>query len=169
MLCRVSNGKRTFYSFFLAEEEAAIVGTYESSVWSGGIISYPAASKLIDGLGLLAWGDGCAHTNDLNSWFSLELDMPKIVTRVQIADRWKCCSTGASCCERSQNVRITIGPSQAYDPSEPLCLPEIAQLVQQAGLQDYPCTVLHEGKFVKISRSGVLNMCEIKVFALQGK
>ena len=140
------------------------MGTYESSVHPAG---YPA-SKLIDGLSLLSWGTGCAHTDSGNSWFSLELGMPKIVTRVQIADRWECCS-GGSCCDRSKNVRITIGPSQAYDPSEPLCLPEIAQLVQQAGLQDYPCTVLHEGKFVKISRSGVLNMCEIKIFALQGK
>lgn len=138
------------------------MGTYESSIHT----TYPA-SKLIDGLNILTWGAGCAHTTDPNnSWFSLELDMPKIVTRVQIADRFpSCCSDG----DRSQNVRITIGPSQAYDPSEPLCLPEIAQLVQQAGLQDYPCTVLHEGKFVKISRSGILNMCEIKIFALQGK
>ena len=69
-----------------------------------------------------------------------------------------------------KNIRITIGASKEYDPNEPLCLPEIVELSQQAGLQDYYCTgELHEGKFVKISKPGALDLCEVKVFTLQGK
>ena len=69
-----------------------------------------------------------------------------------------------------KNVRITIGPSEVYDPNEPLCLPEIPKLGNNPGLQDYFCTgYLHEGKFVKISRAGMLNICEVKVFTQQGE
>ena len=131
------------------------------------------ASKLIDGLGLdgdLFNEEGCAHTSgcDLTAieWFSLELPVPQKVTRVQIANRVDCTST--PCKERSNNVRVTIGPSKAYDPGEPLCLPEIPALVWEPGLKDYFCTGdLHEGKFVKISRPGCLNLCEVNVFTAQ--
>ena len=108
---------------------------------------------------------GCAHTegNSLE-WFSLELEIHQKLNRVQIATRTDCCS------ERGQNVRITIGPSKAYDSNEPLCLPVIPELVHQPGLHDYPCTGdLHEGKFVKISRPGKMNLCEVKVFTERGK
>ena len=73
--------------------------------------------------------------------------------------------------ERSRDIRITIGPSKEYDPNEPLCLPKIDELNQQAGLQDYYCTgELHAGKFVKISRKGVMNLCETRVYTLaEGK
>ena len=73
--------------------------------------------------------------------------------------------------ERSRDIRITIGPSKEYDPNEPLCLPKIDELNQQAGLQDYYCTgELHAGKFVKISREGVMNLCEAIVYTLtEGK
>ena len=40
--------------------------------------------------------------------------------------------------------------------------------MRQPGLQDYPCTgELNEGKYVKISRFGKLNLCEVKVWTLQ--
>ena len=135
------------------------MGVQASSVLSG-----YGASKLIDGLNLDTWSTaGCAHTqNGLLEWFSLELDMPKTVTRVQIAVRWECCP------ERVQNVSITIGPSKIFDPNEPLCRP-VADLKHETGLKDYICTSLHTGKFVKISRSGSLNLCEIKVFTIPGK
>ena len=111
------------------------------------------------------WGSGCAHTNDdyePHGWFSLELEMRKKVTRVQIASR-------IDFVDRRRNVRITIGPSKNYDPNEPLCLAEIPELSGQPGLQDYVCTGdLQTGKFVKISRAGMLNLCEVKVFTLQG-
>ena len=70
------------------------------------------------------------------------------------------------CCrDQGKNIRISIGPSKDYDPSEPLCLPEIAELVWSEGLQDYICTGnLHEGKYVKISRVGWIVLCEVKVF-----
>ena len=56
---------------------------------------------------------------------------------------------------------------KSYDPSEPLCLPEIPKLVRQAGLQDYVCTGdLHSGKYVKISKVDKLVLCEVKVFTL---
>ena len=133
------------------------MGTAESSNYVG---RYPA-SKLIDGLGINGlWGsNGCAHTNGDSDWFSLELESPKKITRVQIANRVDCCL------ERGQNVRISIGPSKAYDPNEPLCLPQVSQLNTQPGLKDYICRGdLHEGKFVKISRAGQLNLCEVKIF-----
>ena len=131
-------------------------------------------SNLIDGGGLDgSWEDlqngFCAHTQDGGGmeWFSLELESPKKVTRVQIANRVDGC-----CWERGQNIRISIGPSEAYDQNEPLCLSPIPELSRQPGLHDYACTGdLHEGKFVKISRAGILNLCEVKVFITspQGK
>ena len=131
------------------------------------------ASRLIDGLGLdgnLFNEEGCAHTSGCgliaNEWFSLELPVSRKITRIQIANRVDC--TSAECKQRANNVRITIGPSKAYDPNEPLCLPEIPALVWEPGLQDYSCTGdLHEGRFVKISRAGCLNLCEVQVFTAQ--
>ena len=158
---------------YLSDEEATIVGTYESSTIEacGGMCP---AFKLVDGLGLDGlFGPpdgsasdvyGCAHT-DFGSiqWFSLELESPKKITRVQIVNR-------VYFGKRGQNVQISIGPSKAYDPNEPLCLPEISELSIQPGLQDYLCTGdLHEGKFVKISRAGVMNLCEVKIFIPAGK
>ena len=138
------------------------MGTAASSVAGSGSTYQP--SNLIDGGGL----DGswnalkCMHSRDGGGmeWFSLELESPKKVTRVQIANRADGC-----CWERGQNIRISIGPSEAYDQNEPLCLSPIPELSRQPGLQDYVCTGdLHEGRFVKISRAGYLNLCEVKVF-----
>ena len=142
------------------------MGTSESS-FNG---AHHAASKLVDGEALDGnWGVGCSHTtesyvNGAVEWFSLELESPQKVTRVQISNRADCCF------DRGQNVHISIGPSEAYDPNEPLCLPQISELSRQPGLQDYHCIGdLHEGRFVKISRAGKMNLCEVKVFtALQG-
>ena len=143
------------------------MGTAQSSNYQG----YYPASKLIDGLGI----DGrwchhphpcCAHTDGGTlEWFSLELESPKRITRVQIANRVD--YDGG----RGKNVRISIGPSRVYDPNEPLCLPQISQLNTQPGLEDYVCTGdLHIGKFVKISRPGLMNLCEVKIFSPpQGK
>ena len=62
-------------------------------------------------------------------------------------------------------MSITVGPSREYDPDEPLCRPEIPQLVG-SGLTDYPCTGgPKRGKYVKISQSGgTFVICEVKVF-----
>ena len=98
----------------------------------------------------------------------MELEVPQKVTRVQIANRLD--DTRQHIVERGHNVRITIGPSIPYESNEPLCLPVIPELVHQPGLHDYPCTGdLHEGKFVKISRRGHINLCEVKVFTEEGK
>ena len=109
---------------------------------------------------------GCAHTaNSANDeWFSLELEEEKRVAKVQIARRMDNCG---DCSAQGQNIRISIGPSQSYDPSEPLCLPEINELQRNEGLQDYICTGdLHLGKFVKISKVGWIALCEVKIFTL---
>ena len=152
------------------EVEATIVGTSQSSVYTDADGNKFPASKLTDGLGLdgmfknTPLGCACALKKPGGSieWFSLELEMPQKITRVQIANRLDV--NGG----RGKNVRITIGPSEAYDSIEPLCLPSIPELILQAGLQDYHCTGdLHEGKYVKISRDGTLNLCEAKVFTLQ--
>ena len=73
-----------------------------------------------------------------------------------------------------QNIKITIGPSESYDPNEPLCLPEIDDIQRKEGLQDYFCTRRHSGKYVKISKdtkdNEALAICEVKVFTLpEGK
>ena len=85
------------------------------------------------------------------------------MTKVQIARRMENC-----CWQQGENIKITIGPSKSYDPYEPLCLPEIADLQRVNGLQDYVCTgKLHSGKYVKISKDdGPLVLCEVKVFTL---
>ena len=115
---------------FSVDEEATIVGTSQSSDWNGYL-----ASKLIDGKGLdgiFANENGCAHTQGGSiEWFSLELHVPEEITRVQIANRMDGDSS------HGENVRITIGPSEVYDPNEPDCLPKINQLFHQPGLQNY--------------------------------
>ena len=102
-----------------------------------------------------------------SDWFSLELAEEQRVAKVQIARRTACCF------DQGQNIRISIGPSKSYDPSEPLCLPEISDLKREPGLQDYVCTGnLHSGKFVKITKirkednTASLVLCEAKVFTL---
>ena len=98
-----------------------------------------------------------------DQWFSLELAYPQKISRVQIAIRTDYLD------DRIRNIRITVGSSKEYDPDEPLCLPEIGELVMLAGLQDYSCAgALHEGKYVKISRVGRMNLCEVKVFTASG-
>ena len=140
--------------------EAPIVGTAQSSESEGG-----HSSRLVDGMGLngLYGSNGCAHTlSGIGSteWFSLELDTPRIVTKVQIARRMEDC-----CWYQGQGVKITIGPSRVYDPNEPLCLPEIPDLTRTSGLVDYICTGgPKEGKYVKISSADYLVLCEAKVF-----
>ena len=144
--------------------EGAIVGTSESSAGWGG-----PASRLIDGLGLDGnWGsNGCSHTNNdvaqPGPWVSLELDSPRTVTKVQIVTGWG--HSGNP--QYAANVKIYVGPSQQPDDSEPLCLPEIAQ-IPKATLVDYECTGDPKiGKFVKITRPpGYLTLCEVKVFVV---
>ena len=135
----------------------------QSSFWR----HYPA-SNLLNGKGLDGRfeGDNCAHTDHgPNQWFSFDLGVPKKLSRVQIVPRiWD-----STDCDRTQNVKITIGPSESYDPDEPACL-MIPQLVMKAGFTDYNCTgALHEGKYVKISRGldgrdGMMDFCEVKIF-----
>ena len=65
---------------------------------------------------------------------------------------------------QGQKIKITVGNSKEYDPNEPECLPEIEDLTRTEGLQDYVCTNQVSGRYVKISRPGVLVLCEVKVF-----
>ena len=154
-------------SYFL-DREAEIVGTSSSSTSFGGV-----SSRLVDGkeLDRNSGSNGCAQagfsgTSEETEWFSLEFDVPQIVTRVQIA-RQLC---EPHCVPLGQNVRITIGDSIGYNPNEPMCLPEIAELQSPKkdgtpGLVDYICTGDQpEGKYLKISRVGGLSICEAKVF-----
>ena len=149
-----------------ASQEAMIVGTSQSSAlhWNGN--KFPA-SMLVDELALDGrWSDagGCAATNGKGiQWFSLELETPGIVRKVQIARRmygsW----------EQGQRIRITIGSSKGYDSNDPLCLPEIPELKREVGLVDYVCNPGQEGKFVTISTTKrVMALCEVRVFT-QGK
>ena len=117
----------------------------------------------MDGKGLdgdfYAKGCACTESHPLPHWFSLELDAPRTVTKVQIARRTDAAYQG-------ENVRITIGPSREYDANETLCRPEIPNL-EYGGLIDYTCTGdLPQGKYVKLSKAGEIHftICEVKVF-----
>ena len=127
-----------------------------------GIYQTNPASKLIDGSGLDGiFGSGCATTEGSGvQWFSLELNGSQIVTKVQIARRMDYTAT------QGRNVRITIGPSREYDPTEPMCLPEILNLQLTKGLVDYVCTKEVAGKYVKLSSSTEIHLtiCEVKIF-----
>ena len=157
-------------SLDLVEVEAKIMGTAQSSVYVRNNGLQYSASKLLDGLSLdgrFFNEDGCAATNEneITKWFSLELDVPRIVTKVQIARRMDHSSA------QGNNVTITIGPSSEYDPNESLCRPEIPKLELQSGLVDYVCTEgPTEGQYVKISSPLRLCICEAKVFVqVEGK
>ena len=144
------------------EVELEIVGTASSGEdpWGG------HHSRLVDGKGL----DGvwvmqttgptvCAQDQ---SWLSLELQVPSVVTMVQLAKRMDQC-----CRDQGRLVTISIGSSREYNPNDALCRPQIAEMQHTSGLVDYPCTSGHEvGKFVKISKEGdaALVICEAKVF-----
>ena len=127
------------------------------------------ATLLVDGKGLdgnIRGGghtlyEACAHTGSGGAqWYSLELAVPQKVTRVQIVPRLDCCP------DRNYDISITVGPSESFDPNEPECL-HISKLVLEEGFVDYFCTgTLHEGKYVKISKNGILALCEVKVFTL---
>ena len=147
------------------------MGTSQSSVfqWNGN--EFPA-SMLVDGLGLDGiWSDegGCAATEPNGiQWFSLELETPRYVTKVQIARRM------SNSWEQGQGISITIGSSKEYDSTDPLCLPEIPDLTHEAGLIDYVCNPGQEGQFIKISKDNgqtghVMALCEAKVFVRTGK
>ena len=141
------------------------MGTSQSSVfqWNGN--EFPA-SMLVDGLGLDGiWSDegGCAATEPNGiQWFSLELETPRYITKVQIArrmNRW----------EQGQGISITIGSSKEYNSNDPLCLPEIPDLAREVGLVNYVCNPSQEGKFITISKDightgHVMTLCEAKVF-----
>ena len=135
----------------------------EDDPWGG----HP--SRLVDGKGL----DGiwvyqppgptvCAADPH---WLSLELEIPYVVTKVQLAKRM---DSGVR--DQGKCIRISIGSSREYDPNDALCRPEIDELQHTSGLVDYVCTTNHEtGHFVKISKnvngcSGRMNICEAKVF-----
>ena len=150
-------------------QEATIVGTAQSAEDPHG----GHHTRLVDGKGI----DGvwvydpnptvCASapgTAGSTRWFSLELEVPLVVTKVQLAKRL---DTGVQ--GQAQYVTITIGSKMEYDPSDDLCRPEINELEHISGLVDYPCTANpQEGKFVKISKGdpsdNTLTICEAKVF-----
>ena len=137
------------------------MGTAKSAVDSYGAHH----TRLVDGKGLdgvwVYQNPGPTVCAQDSSWFSLELEVPHIVTKVQLVKRLDCCP------DQGQLVTISIGSSREYDPNDALCLPQIAELQHTSGLVDYPCTSnLETGKFVKISRGGSVDLviCEAKVF-----
>ena len=67
---------------------------------------------------------------------------------------------------QATNVKVTIGPSEKYDPKEPQCT-MIRQLKQQTGstMVDYNCDLgEHAGQYVKFSNDqDYLTICEARV------
>ena len=185
--------------------KAIVVGTDQSSFWGEGYAGnwnpYPAFN-LINQKGKSGrdLGDNCARTSANISgpiqWFSLEILNPQdLVYSIHIAPRLNCCPEAIldinthcrekfnpQCSKRikemSQNISVTIGPSRAYNSTEPLCRP-MFNLELNENLTEYRCTgdcighkctgELHHGKRVKISREGILNLCEVEIFTVAGK
>ena len=149
-------------------------------------------------------GDNCARTSaneNGTQWFSLEIYVPfgepdpqDLLYSIHITPRLNCCPEAIldidtpcrlfnpNCSERleemSKNISVTIGPSLAYNSTEPLCRP-VFDLVLQENLTEYRCTggdcigglctgELHHGKYVKIAREGFLNLCEVEIFTVAG-
>ena len=103
---------------------------------------------------------GCAVTK--NGWLSMKLsaqDAQKDVIRVRISRRQGYDS-------QAENVKITIGSSEAYDAGDPVCT-VIPILTQQVGsmMVDYNCDQGgHSGEYVKFSNDGTyLTICEAAV------
>ena len=147
------------------------MGTYQSGIYFSGPRQWPA-SKLVDGFGLDGvWGCGGCATAERGEgflgpeYFSLELDVPQIVTKVQIVRRMDYTE------HQGHNVTISVGQSKYYEEEEPLCLPEIPELQERGGFVDYNCTKEVKGKYVKISSTeSTFSLCEVKVFILsEGK
>ena len=181
--------------------KAKIIGTDQSSFWGDTNWNTYPAFNLINQKGKSGrdLGDNCARTSANISgpiqWFSLEILNPQdLVYSIHIAPRLNCCPEAIldidtpcrlfnpNCSERleemSKNISVTIGPSLAYNSTEPLCRP-VFDLVLQENLTEYRCTggdcigglctgELHHGKYVKIAREGFLNLCEVEIFTVAG-
>ena len=167
--------------------EATIVSTCQSSLWTDPQGNQYPASNLLNGKGRNGKfdGDNCAHTNNgHNQWISFELENPEnLLFSIQITPRLPQESTlNPQQLKRvreemfylfGRNISVTIGPSESYNSTEPLCLP-VFDLVMQERLYEYRCTgELHQGKYVKITRigngiDGIVNICEVKIFTVRG-
>ena len=190
----MSKVPETLLMCFIAADtarEATIVSTCQSSLWTDPEGNQYPANNLLNGKGLNGKfdGDNCAHTNNgHNQWISFELENPEnLLFSIQITPRlsqpqsipWlkrrsqNLYDSTPWLKRRSRNISVTIGPSESYNSTEPLCLP-VFDLVMQERLYEYRCTgELHQGKYVKITRigngiDGIVNICEVKIFTVRG-
>ena len=93
------------------------------------------------------------------AFFSMKLDAPKTVIKLQLAPRTQCCTN------QGQNVKVQVGTSSQYNANDPVCM-EIAQL-SGTGLVDYDCDQFHAGQYVIMSSDqSYLTICEAKVFVI---
>ena len=104
----------------------------EDDPWGG----HP--SRLVDGKGLDGiWvyqpphGAGPTVCAADPLWLSLELEVPYVVTKVQLARRINSGNQGKC-------IRISVGSSREYDPNDALCRPEIDELQHTSGLSSLP-------------------------------
>ena len=151
------------------EKEAVVVGTAgserEEDDFYGGHPSRLVDGKGLDGIWVYQPPHGAGPTVCAADplWLSMELEVPYVVTKVQLARR---INSG----DQGKCIRISVGFSKEYDPNDALCRPEIDELQHTTGLVDYVCTTNHEtGNFVKISKNvngcnGDMVICEAKVF-----
>ena len=120
--------------------------------------------RLIDNAGID--GTCCANCaasrddQDRRPWMSMTLDRPQKIMRVQLSFR----KTGnANTLSHGKNVRVQVGSSSQYNPSDPVCT-EIPQL-PRTGPVDYDCDNYHVGQYVIFSNDQqYLDICEAKVF-----
>ena len=160
---------------FSAPEEGTIIATGGNSAGHGWDDSH---TGLIDDDGLAGLNSdvsthACTQTqckcavsaknSNKRAFFSMKLDAPKTVLKLQLARRTECCSG------QGQNVKVQVGTSSQYNANDPVCM-EIAQL-SGTGLVDYDCDQFHAGQYVIISNDqSILTICEAKVFVIdEGK
>ena len=91
---------------------------------------------------------------------TLKLAEPRTIVKLQLA--------ASANIDQRKNVRVQVGSSPHYNPSDPLCT-EVGQLEATRGLVDYVCDQFHEGQYIILSNDQTyLTICEAKVFVQAG-
>ena len=99
---------------------------------------------------------------DIPAYFSLELNAPQKVMRIQLAFRTDCCT------DHGKNVKVEVGSSPLYNYVFNSVCTTIGQLAG-TGLVDYDCDQYHEGRYIHLSTDeDKLVICEAKVFVEAG-
>ena len=91
-------------------------------------------------------------------------DAQKSVVRVRLSRR----KVDGIHDSQGENITVSIGQSEAYYPSDPVCtrIPQLEQQTESTLMADYECDQgQHSGEYVKFSSDqDYLTICEARVF-----